>query len=128
MTVNIWFIWNQHSDQSTALVLQRSWVQIPHRTEFFPGLIFTTAQVVFITAKIALIFYITDTLSCALCATTLFLSQLTLSVIYYWTTDAPQLGFYLFNRKQNSFGCYIVHEQKEISSKTREIHRVQPKL
>ena len=35
---------------------QRSWVQIPYRPEFFSGLIFTTAQVVFITAKIAFIF------------------------------------------------------------------------
>ena len=29
---------------------QRSWVQIPNRPEFFSGLIFTTAQVVFLTA------------------------------------------------------------------------------
>ena len=29
---------------------QRSWVQIPYRPEFFLGLIFTTAQVVFLTA------------------------------------------------------------------------------
>ena len=35
---------------------QRSWVQILYRPEFFSGLIFTTAQVVFITAKIAFIF------------------------------------------------------------------------
>ena len=33
---------------------QRSWVQIPYSPEFFSGLIFTTAEVVFITAKIAL--------------------------------------------------------------------------
>ena len=36
----------------------KSWVQIPCRPEFFLGLIFTTAhQVVFITAKMALILY-----------------------------------------------------------------------
>ena len=39
-----------------AVMYQRSWVQIPYSPEFFSGLIFTTAQVVFITAKIALIF------------------------------------------------------------------------
>ena len=39
-----------------AIMNQRSWVQIPYSPEFFSGLIFTTAQVVFITAKIALIF------------------------------------------------------------------------
>ena len=33
-------------------------VQIPYRPEFFLGLIFTTAQVVFITGKIVLIFII----------------------------------------------------------------------
>ena len=37
-------------------VSQRSWVQIPYRPEFFSGLIFTTAQVVFIIAKISFIF------------------------------------------------------------------------
>ena len=46
------------SDQSAAPASQRSWIQIPYRPEFFfsSGLIFTTAQVVFITAKIAFIF------------------------------------------------------------------------
>ena len=39
-----------------APVSQRSWVQIPYRPEFFSGLIFTTAQVVFMTANIAFIF------------------------------------------------------------------------
>ena len=40
-----------------APVSQRSWVQIPYKPKiFFSGLIFTTAQVVFITAKIAFIF------------------------------------------------------------------------
>ena len=34
--------------QSTAPVLQRSWIQIPYRPEFFSGLIFITAQVVMI--------------------------------------------------------------------------------
>ena len=39
------------------LVSQRSRVQIPYGPEFFfSGLIFTTAQVVFITAKVAFIF------------------------------------------------------------------------
>ena len=42
--------------QSTAPVSQKPWVQIPYRPEFFSGLIFTTAQVVFIIAKIAFIF------------------------------------------------------------------------
>ena len=35
-------------------------VQIPYRPEFFLGLIFTTAQVVFITGKIVLIFIIVE--------------------------------------------------------------------
>ena len=39
-----------------AIMNQRSWVQIPYSPEFCSGLIFTTAHVVFITAKIALIF------------------------------------------------------------------------
>ena len=39
-----------------AIMNQRSWVQIPYSPEFCSGLIFTTAQVVFITAKIVLIF------------------------------------------------------------------------
>ena len=39
-----------------AVMNQRSWVQIPYSPEFFSGLLFTTAQVVFITAKIAFIF------------------------------------------------------------------------
>ena len=42
--------------QSTAPVSQRSWVQILYRPELFLGLIFSTAQVVFITAKITFIF------------------------------------------------------------------------
>ena len=41
---------------STAPVSQRSWAQIPYTPEFFSGLIFTTAQAVFISAKIAFIF------------------------------------------------------------------------
>ena len=39
---------------------------------------------------------ISDTLGCASCATFLFLSHLTSSVIYYWT-EAWQLGIYLLN-------------------------------
>ena len=39
----------------TALVSQKSWVHIPYRPEFFSGLIFTTAQVVYITARITFI-------------------------------------------------------------------------
>ena len=39
---------------SAAPVSKRSWVQIPYGPEFFSGLIFTTAWVVFITARIAL--------------------------------------------------------------------------
>ena len=39
-----------------APVSQRSWVQIPYTSEIFSSLIFTTAQVLFITAKIAFIF------------------------------------------------------------------------
>ena len=35
---------------------QRSWVKIPYRPEFFSGVTFTTAEVVFITSKIAFIF------------------------------------------------------------------------
>ena len=31
-------------------------MQIPYRPEFFPGFIFTTAQLVFITAKVAFIY------------------------------------------------------------------------
>ena len=38
---------------STASVSQRSWVQILYRPEFFSGLIFTTAQVVHITARVS---------------------------------------------------------------------------
>ena len=38
-----------------AVMYQSSWVQIPYSPEFFSGLIFTTAEVVFITAKIAFI-------------------------------------------------------------------------
>ena len=41
---------------TSSLVSQWSWVQIPYRPEFFSGLIFTTAQVVFIIAKIAFIY------------------------------------------------------------------------
>ena len=42
---------------SVILVSQRSWVQILYRPEFFffSGLIFTTAQVVHITARITFI-------------------------------------------------------------------------
>ena len=39
----------------TALVSQKSWVHIPYRPEFLSGLIFTTAQVVYITARITFI-------------------------------------------------------------------------
>ena len=41
---------------STAPLSERSWVQIPYRHEFFLGLIYVTAQEVFITVKIAFIF------------------------------------------------------------------------
>ena len=41
--------------QSVAPVSQRLWVQIPYRPDFFSGLIFTTAQVVCITARITFI-------------------------------------------------------------------------
>ena len=37
---------------TSALVLQRSWVQIPYWPEFFSGLISTTTSVVFIAARI----------------------------------------------------------------------------
>ena len=40
---------------SSAPVSQKSWVQIPYRPEFFSGLIFTTAYVVHITARITFI-------------------------------------------------------------------------
>ena len=62
------FIWYQHHAQlpvallaqlvaqSAAPVLQRSWFKSSTGLNFFSGLIFTTAQVVFITAKIAFIF------------------------------------------------------------------------
>ena len=55
------FIWDQHSDQLPigliAQLVMGLWVQIPYRADFFfSGLIFTTAQVVFITVKIAFIF------------------------------------------------------------------------
>ena len=40
----------------TIFLIIRSWVQIPYKPEFLPGLLFTTASVVFITAKIAFIF------------------------------------------------------------------------
>ena len=39
-----------------ALVSQGSWLQIPYRPIFLSALIFTTAQIVFITVKIASIF------------------------------------------------------------------------
>ena len=39
----------------TALVSQKSWVHILYRPEFLSGLIFTTAQVVYITARITFI-------------------------------------------------------------------------
>ena len=48
-----WLSW-----QNTALVLQRPWIQIPYRPEFFSGLIFTSALEVFITANIAFLFKI----------------------------------------------------------------------
>ena len=48
-----WFV----SSVGRMLHRHRSWVQIPYRPEFFfSGLIFTSAQAVFITAKIAFIF------------------------------------------------------------------------
>ena len=43
------------ANKRAAPVSQRSWVQIPYRPEFFSGLIFTTAQVVHITARIIFI-------------------------------------------------------------------------
>ena len=43
------------SQLGAAPVSQRSWVQIPYGPEFFSGLIFTTAQVVHITARITFI-------------------------------------------------------------------------
>ena len=52
---NSWFA-RYLSWQNTAPVSQRSWVQILYKPETFSGLIFTTAQVVFITVKIAFIF------------------------------------------------------------------------
>ena len=39
-------------EESTAPVLQRSWVRIPFRPEFFSGFIFTNTQVVCITATV----------------------------------------------------------------------------
>ena len=60
------FIWNQHSNQLPVGLLaqlvehcpvsQGSGVQTSYRPESFSGLIFTTAQVVFITAQIAFMF------------------------------------------------------------------------
>ena len=59
------FTCDQHNDRlpigsdsvgRVAVVLQRSWVQILDRPELFSGLIFTTAQVVFITAEITFVF------------------------------------------------------------------------
>ena len=44
------------SGWSAAPISQRSWVQIPYKPEFFSGLIFTTAHVMFTTAKIAIKF------------------------------------------------------------------------
>lgn len=41
---------------TSAPVLQRSWVQIPNRAEFLSSLIFTNAQVLFISVKIAFLF------------------------------------------------------------------------
>ena len=49
----------KHSWQSTAPVLQRSWVQIPYGPEFFSGLISTTSSVVFIAARISYIRFFT---------------------------------------------------------------------
>ena len=47
----------QLSWQSSASVLQRSWVQIPYRPEFFfSGLISTTSSVVFIAVKYSNVF------------------------------------------------------------------------
>ena len=43
--------------------MQRSWVQILYKPEFFSGLIFTTAQVVYITARITFIFMSLSTTS-----------------------------------------------------------------
>ena len=51
----IWPPWPLRYRYRTAPVSQRSWVQIPYRPEFFPGLIFTTAQVVHITTRITFI-------------------------------------------------------------------------
>ena len=51
--------WLAFSSVGRALhhaVSQMSCVQIPHRFEFFSGLIFTTDQVVIITARIAFVF------------------------------------------------------------------------
>ena len=60
------FIWYQHHAQLPVALLAQLverctgvaevMVQIQYRPKFFSGLIFTTAQVVFITAKIAFIF------------------------------------------------------------------------
>ena len=50
----------KHSWQSTAPVLQRSWVQIPYGPEFFfSGLISTTSSVVFMAARISYILFFT---------------------------------------------------------------------
>ena len=50
----------KHSWQSTATVLQRSWVQIPYGPEFFfSGLISTTSSVVFMAARISYILFFT---------------------------------------------------------------------
>ena len=65
MKVILAVMWNQLNDQlPVGLLAQlvkhcryslRSWVQIPYRPVFFSGLIFTTAQVVHIPARITFI-------------------------------------------------------------------------
>ena len=60
-----WFIWNQHNDQLPVGLLAQlaeccigiTEVMSSHKgLNFYSGLTFTTAQVVFITAKLAFIF------------------------------------------------------------------------
>ena len=46
-------IWNELTTELTIPMV--SWVQIPYRPKFFSGLIFTAAQVVYITARITFI-------------------------------------------------------------------------
>ena len=90
-------IWTH--DLCAAPVSQRSWVQIPYRPEFFSGLIFTTAQVVLITARITFIqvfirssnTWLSYILSCmqSVCNLHAICMQSGAPFRAYWTPDHP---------------------------------------